>query len=177
MDLKTLKQTVFYSIIALIVIGMVIVMVLEIPSFERTLQLRRMLLLGAGVGSVIGIFVGLMLTKTIKDSIDKVRIILMLLVFCLITVPTLLSISNRLLSSANRIEKVEFFDQKGVIADLAITKQDLEDLDFIYTFVVLDGELIRIKSVQPLFPNHNRGDHVDLTIIEGFWGFDVIQID
>ena len=103
---------------------------------------------------------------------------LIFLTLGVLLLPVFGSMTNRLLSFSNyKNQPVELFVQKGFIADVGIIQGQSLKPDGYFTFVILDGNLERLKSKEPMYPNAVKGDLVDLKMKKGLYGYWVIKTD
>ena len=169
-----------YAIAGLVVvIGLIVLTVFEFPHFSNTLHVKSLVIISLLIGALIGAFLGWRFSRSVFDLLDKVKIILIMTVFCMIFMPTLASLSNRLFTNKPIIEqpaqlvKLEEYRSDRFGHYLG---QDPEPTGY-FTTVVLGNELFRIRSKKNIFAGAQRGDTLLVPIRKGLWGYSFIEID
>lgn len=174
----SLKDRLKFTGIGLVVVGIIVICVLEFKWFQNTLAVKQLVAIFAVIGAIFGVVVGHFFAQNTNDSVEKMRWYLIFLTLGGLLLPVFGSMTNRLLSFSNyKNQPVELFEQKGFIADVGIIQGQSLKPDGYFTFVILDGNLERLKSKEILYPNAVKGDLVDLKMKKGLYGFWVIKTD
>ncbi len=162
----------------LIVIGLIVLTVFEFPHFSNTLQIKRLVLISLLVGGALGGLLGWQLSRPVFDLLDKVKIILIASVFCMIFMPTLASLSNRLFSyhplrqEAASLVKIEAYQSDRFGNYLG---KDPEPTGY-FTHVILQNKLFRIRSKKNIFATAQDGDTLTIPLRKGLWGYSFIEL-
>jgi hypothetical protein len=156
--------------------GFIILYVFEFQHFHNMFQVRSLLLTSAIVGLLVGVGISWYLTQGVKDAYDRMRISVGTTLLTIVFMPLLLSWINRLLVfRAPSEEKVEFLRQEGFSASRFGNYQGKNpQADGVYTFVIREGELKRLKSKDPIFPFALEGDEVTIKVLKGALGWEVV---
>ncbi len=174
MSLKT-RLLIFFAVLALL--GVVVLYVLEFQWFQNYLDLRPMLLGSLVVGILLGIFLGFRFQKSSDDLAEIMQIWSACVILPLFLMPLFASLANRLFAK-QAIEQiqVEFWEEKAYIQSrYGILKGEKLDKTGYFVFVVKDGEILRLQSKTPRFPNAKKGDKVNLPLRKGLFGTDFVD--
>lgn len=164
-------------IVGLSFLGFIVLYVFEFQHFHNMFQVRSLLLASAIVGFLVGGGISWYLTKGVKEAYDRMRITVGVTILTIVFMPLLLSWINRLLVFRTPTEeKVEFVRQEGFSASRFGNYQGKNpEADGVYTFVIRDGELKRLKSKNPIFPFALEGDEVTIRVLKGALGWEVVD--
>lgn len=168
------KVFAWLGVVALV--ALITLYIYEFTYFTNTLQFGELLVRSEIVAGVLGIWLGLRLVKVGDEMVDKVRIFSGCLLLPLVFAPLAASLSNRILTTHSiRKESFEFFDEKpfspqpyGVIQSEKLSPEGT------YLFVIVDGDLVRLKSKSKVGTGKKRGDQLELSVKRGLWGYDVV---
>lgn len=163
-------------LIVLSLLCLITLYVLEFRWFDRTAGMRTLALYAMAAGALAGAALGRHFATQAGNTVEKVQLYVFFIVICSLFAPLFASLSNRLLSfSASRQEQVQFFQEQPYYASRSgpIKGEKVRPTGY-YTFFYYRGQLRRIKSGRPLFPDAKRGETVILPMKRGLWGFDVI---
>ncbi|MEO1516993.1 MAG: hypothetical protein AAFV95_18360 [Bacteroidota bacterium] len=155
---------------------LIVLFVLEIPHFNRTLQLWPLLLIALALGITVGSIIGWRQRARVKELHEKLAVFLMVVVPFALFAPTLLHLSNRLLPRGEVTQmEVEFLSAEGRVSErFGIQKdQDVSVSQYII-YYLHNQEVNKFHSQRHPFPQAKQGDKVLLPIQTGLWGFDFI---
>lgn len=149
----------------------IILYTLEIRHFNNTFEVKNLLIFGAILGLLVGLFLGYKMSHFGKESIEVFQIYFIITILSIIFMPLLVSLSNRWLSfHSTTIEKVEFVESNAYFASRFGNAGEPE-IDGYHTFFIRKGKLERIDSKKAIFPNAKKREMVDLPVKKGLWGF------
>lgn len=156
------------------ILAVFVLLALEFKWFGRLFNMGRLILIGVVLGGIIGGLVGSRFTGNAKTSLDKAQIVIMITVLGAIAMPVLLSLTNRMMGTES-VEKVEFSKIEPIMeAKFEVPTETKPDAYFLY--FTKDDALQKIKVKDTKFLNAKHGSTIDLPIIEGLLGFDLINL-
>lgn len=157
----------------LLLFAVVVSYAFEIRHFSNTFNIQTLLLSALGVGLVIGLLSGFYFSKNIKNSLEKIQIIIALVFAGLFITPLLASWINRGLSSEAKMEEVTYMEQQVYSQSRFGQLEGEMEPDGYYLFFYRNRKLERVKVKQMLFPpNTSKGLMVEIPIKKGGLGFD-----
>ena len=161
-------------------VGLILLIVLyvfEFKHFDRTLSVKGLVISSIVVGLLLGLFLGYRFRHLAKDLTERVQIYVFFAVICMIFMPLLGNLSNRLLSfRPATATEVEFIQETPYLSDRlgVIEGQEVKPTGY-YLFFYHKQQLHRTKNKAPQFPNKQRGDLIQLNIKKGLWGWEIIE--
>ena len=173
--LKT-REYLIYGGLGLIFILLVVLYVFEFRVFDRTLEVKTLVIRSLLFGILPGAWLGYLFRRSGKDLTEKVQIYVFFILMSVLFMPLFGSLTNRMLSFRPvRTVQVELEGETPFYASRfgVIKGEKIEPTGF-YTFFYYNGHLERLKSKQALFPGKERGDQVDLDLRKGLWGYDLV---
>ncbi|MDX1667749.1 MAG: hypothetical protein R3350_10980 [Saprospiraceae bacterium] len=157
-------------------IGLVVLYALEFRFFDLTLDSSQLVKGALLTGLVIGIVLSFWKVPRQGDLTDRIRIHLMIIFFFCIFSPLFASWINRLFLHSTARIKVEFVEEKAYYASrYGFLEGERPRPTGFYLFFYQADELRRIKTKSPHFSGSEPGDSIQLPIIEGRLGFDVVM--
>ncbi len=174
MKLKS-KLLAFAAVVVLF--GVIVFYVQEFQWFQNYLSPKKMVLGSMLFGLLIGLLLGFRFQKFGEELIDKIQIWSVCLVVSVLPMPLLASLTNRLLAERSTHEtQVEFWEEKANLSNIYgyIKGEPKANLGY-YIFVILDGEIVRLKSMKPRFPNAAQGDLVAIPVRRGLLGANFVD--
>ncbi len=162
-------------------IGSMILYALEFPQYSRTFEVESLIKWAMIFGGIVGLFVGHRFARSVKDSLEKIKIYLIFFALGVCFMPLWTSLSNRLLSPHPiQQEQVEFVElQAFKQSRFGLTKEDLEkglQPSGYYLFFVRNDRIERTQVKTPVFEDKKRSEMIDLPIKKGLWGYDIIVL-
>lgn len=111
--------------------------------------------------------------RKMTDNLDKVKAILLAVTTATMSMPLLISSSNRLLATAEpEMVEVEFVTEQPFFASrFGVIEGEEIVISGYKIFFYLEDDLHWMTSRQTMFPQNKRGDKVLLELQSGFWGF------
>ncbi|MCI5081025.1 MAG: hypothetical protein MRY78_05005 [Saprospiraceae bacterium] len=170
-QLKT-KEYLIYGGLSLFLLLSTVLYVFEFRQFEQLLHTRLFLIISTAAGALIGLLLAWYFRKNATDLTEKIQIFVFFIAISTVFTPLWASISNRLLSFYPVKEvDVEFWEANAFYASIGgpIVGEEVKPSG-VYTFIFVDGQLMRLKSKDYLYPGKERGDTVQLQMQKGFWG-------
>ncbi len=168
MENKT-KLFIIFSVLALL--GVVVLYVLEFQWFQNYIEARNLVIGALIAGLIIGILLGLFYQKKAKELVDKIQLWVTCLIIPTLLMPLFASLTNRLFAGPPRPTKVEFWEEKAYVQSrFGQIKGERPAPSGYYVFVVKDGEMVRLESEEPVFPDAQKGDTVEILVKKGLFG-------
>lgn len=144
--------------------------VFEVPKLGNVFHVSGLLKIGAVVGLVLGAIIAFFLSKNVSDLTDRMKISIFVIVPCLIFVPLLACVLNRLGSDDGRKEEFEIFEAEKIGAEEKSQKNQLKEGDyFIYVFHESELEKLRFND---LIEEPQKGQTIDIKIRTGAFGWE-----
>ena len=174
MSFKT-KMLIFLALLSLA--GVIVLYVLEFQWFQNYLSPKKMVIGSLLLGVLIGLLLGFRFQKHGEELVDKIQIWSVCLVVSMLPMPLLASLANRLFAERETNEtQVAFWDQKANLSNIYgyIKGEPKANLGY-YIFVIMDGEIVRLKSMEPRFPNAVQGDRVSVPVRRGLLGANFVD--
>jgi hypothetical protein len=168
MSLKT-KLLIFAAVLA--VFGTIVLYVLEFQWFQNYFGAKRLVMGALAAGLVLGLAIGFLFRKKADEQGEKMQLWATCITLPLLLMPLLASLTNRLFAQQSRLTPVEFWEEKAYTMNrYGQLKDQRPDTSGYYVFVVMDGEMIRLESDEPVFPTAQKGDTVLLPVRKGLFG-------
>lgn len=167
-----MKEKLLYIAIALLLVGGIALYVLEFYYFQRTFELRPLLLIPAALGVALGAALGWKLSRDAEDEVEQIQVYLLCIVLSALFLPLLASLSNRLLSPHPVVwEDVVFFEEKAYVSDRfgMIGDEPAKPRGY-YLFILRKGKLERIDNRHSMSPAPERGEIILIPVRKGLWG-------
>lgn len=146
----------------------------EIRHFSNTFGIKSLILSALGLGLVIGLLVGYMFSKELKNSLEKFQIIVAFVFASLVVMPLLASWVNRGLASSEPIvEPLEFAGQQAFIQSRFGTGEKQIKEDGYYLFFIRNKKIERVTTTKELVSEEvEKGTIIGIPIKKGGLGFD-----
>ncbi|MBI1223784.1 MAG: hypothetical protein GC192_00990 [Bacteroidetes bacterium] len=173
------KLLVFFAVIA--IFGVIALYVHEFQWFQNYIKPQKMVLGSLLVGLAVGIMLAFRFQKKEKDLVDKIQIWTVCIVTSILPMPLLASLANRFFAEQKPHETpVEFWEEKAHLVGRSptiygfIEGNKKTEMGY-FIFVIIDGELVRVKSKTPRFSNSVQGDTIVVPIKKGLFNVDYIE--
>ncbi|MFK8103889.1 MAG: hypothetical protein AB8G15_15250 [Saprospiraceae bacterium] len=166
-------------LLAISIFLVIVLYTIEFDFLSKTFEVFRMMIIALGIGAVVGIYFGNRFKEQGKNLEEKIVFFALSFFICLVVVPLLFSMTNRLLSfHAAKMEPLEFISSKAFgMKRFGVRKENMMDVDGYHLFFLRDGKVERIKSEQELFPGAVSGDPIQLPIKQGLFGFYFVALN
>lgn len=178
MSLKS-KLLIFLAVLG--IFGVIALYVQEFQWFQNYLNPKNMVLASLLFGLALGLALGFRFQKNGSELVDKMQIWTVCVVVSILPMPLLASFANRLFAEQKPHEaKVEFWEEKQHLIGRSptiygfIEGNNKTEMGY-FIFLIIDGELVRVKSQTPRFPNISQGDSVVVPIRKGLLGVDFVE--
>jgi hypothetical protein len=168
MRIKT-KFFIFLSMMALL--GVIVLYVLEIQWFQNYFEAKNLVVFALLAGVAIGVLLGYLLRNKAKEQVEKMQLWVACLIIPVLLMPLIASLANRLFAEQATPTKVEFWEEKAYLMNRfgQIKGERMEPSGY-YIFIIKNGEMVRLESDKPMFPNAQKGDTVEVPIRKGLFG-------
>lgn len=149
---------------------------LEFFHFGNTFELRHLFIVALLLGLSIGLFIAFRYQYYATNAVEHFQIFASSISLMLILMPLFMSLTNRLFAfEPIRQEQVELFKVEAIISDrFGILVGEEIKPDVYYIFFIRDGELQRVKSDSPVFVDKQKGDMIDIPVLKGLWGYELV---
>jgi hypothetical protein len=148
--------------------------VTELPFMMNYLEVSAFWRLGLLMGSILGIITGGLAVRklALSEEVARLRVFFMGFFFSIITVPLILSWSNRMLPSPPIPTSIIIESELARYGDRFGNVKNRTNTPTTYVlFFLLDQQLYRISAQKAFFPDAEAGDQVTLNISQGRWGY------
>ncbi|MBK8564829.1 MAG: hypothetical protein IPN76_16200 [Saprospiraceae bacterium] len=173
MNIKT-KLYILFSLLALL--GTVILYVLEFQWFQNYLGAKKLVLGAILAGLAVGILLGYLLRKKAKEQVEKMQLWAVCIILPVLLMPLFASLANRLFAEQPKPTKFEFWEEKAyLMSRFGQIKGERPEPSGFYVFVIKNGEMVRLESEKPVFPNAQKGDSVELLVRNGLFGVEFVD--
>ena len=164
------------GIAASIILGLIVLYVFEIKHFDLVLNTTLLLAYAFGCGIVLGILLGNHFSKGVKEVFEKMRIYMILIVLCIIFMPLIVNLANRLLDFRSpELKEVSLENVEAYISEkYGVLKGEDVKIAGYKIVLIMDQEVLQIKSKLNPFPNNNKGDKVQIAIHKGLLGINFV---
>ncbi len=157
----------------LVFFAVLFICILEVPKLGNVFHVSGLLKIGAGVGLVLGGIIAFFLSKNVSDLTDRMKISTFVIVPCLILVPLLTCVINRLGSDDGRMEEFEIFEVEKIGAEEKNLTSQLKEGDyFIYVFHESELEKLRFND---LIAEPQKGQTINIKIRTGAFGWEWVD--
>ncbi len=178
MSLKS-KLLIFLAVLG--IFGAIVLYVQEFQWFQNYLNPSKMVWGSLLLGLAVGVVLGYRFQKNGEELVDRIQIWTVCIIVAILPMPLLASLTNRLFAEQNAHEtKVEFWEEKAHLIGRSptiygfIEGNKKNEMGY-FIFVIIDGELVRVKSKTPRFANAVQGDTVVVPIRKGLFNVDFVE--
>ena len=170
-------QRIKYLAITIAVFSTVVLYALEFSWFDRTLDVRRLVLWSMAIGALPGLALAWRFRQSAKDLTEKVQLYVFFMIICVIFAPLAGSLSNRLLSPYPvRTQAVMVMEEQASKSEpFGLIVGEKPEITGYFSFFYYEGKLRRIKNKTPLFSGRQRGETAMLRMQKGLWGLEVVM--
>ncbi len=173
-----MRDYLFFGGSGLVLIGLIVLYVLEFPFFSNTFGVKSLVLGSMLVGAMIGYLVAVQFQKKEYDLTERIQLFVFSMVLCAVFAPLFGSLSNRLLGSQIvQMHPFEFVEEVPYAQDRFGFMFDEEvKPDGYAVFFLRKGNPERVKTLESLFSEKERGEQIELPIKRGLWGFEYVDL-
>lgn len=163
---------------AIIIIALIALTVLEFRHFDLLLNPKLLLVYALVLGLILGTILGKKFSEGIKETYEKVRIYVVLIMASIIFMPLFVSLTNRLLDFRTPEKKAVIFENaEAYISErYGVMEGETAKIAGYKIVLVMDQEILQLKSKKHPFPNAKKGDTVELTIKKGLLGIKYVKL-
>ena len=163
---------------AILLFGMIILYVFEFKHFSLVLEPKWLLIFALGFGVMLGVALGNRFSKGEKESFERFRIYSIFIFISIFFMPLLINLSNRLLDFRKpEIHEVSLENVEAYISEkYGVLKGEDVKIAGYKIVVVMDGQVLQLKSKENPFPDNKPGDIVELTVHNGFFGLKYVKL-
>lgn len=161
------------------VLLLIVLFVFEIPHFNRTFYVGRMVVASMVIGLIIGSICGWIIAQRVDGTVEKASAFLLTMIPTILFMPTVVSISNRIISFSDvQKETVELVSVDGRIKErFGLLKNEEAKIGNYDIFFIRDNQVEKISTPVNMFPNAEEGDLVQIPVRKGLWGFEYIALE
>ncbi len=163
----------------IIFLGAMVLYVFELKHFDRILNPKLLFAYAFGFGLALGIFLGKRFSKGILESFEKMRIYMILIVLSIIFMPLLINLANRCMDfSTPEYKEVVLENVEAYISEkYGVLKGEDVKIAGYKIVLVMDQEVLQLKSKHNPFPNKKKGDVVRIAIHKGLLGIKYVVLN
>jgi hypothetical protein len=116
--------------------------------------------------------------RGVSDSFEKMRIYMILIVVSIAFMPLLVNLANRYLDFRTpEIKEVSLENVEAYISEkYGVLKGEDVKIAGYKIVVVMDQEVLQLKSKQNPFPNNKPGDIVQIAVNKGLFGIEYVGL-
>jgi hypothetical protein len=161
-----------------IIFGLIILYGFEIKHFDLVLNPKLLFAYAFGFGLVLGVLLGNRFSRGTSEAFEKMRIYMILITLCIIFMPLLVNLANRLLDFRTpELKEVSFENVEAYISEkYGILKGEDVKIAGYRIILVMDQEVLQLKSKHNPFPNNKKGDKVQIAIHKGLFGIKFVSL-
>ena len=164
---------------AMIIMGLIVLYVFEFKHFDLMLNPMLLLAYAFGFGLALGIMLGNRFSRDVKEAFEKMRIYMILIVLCIVFMPLIVNLANRLLDFRSpEIKEVSLENVEAYISEkYGVLKGEDVKIAGYKIVLIMDQELLQLKSKINPFPKNKKGDKVQIAIHKGLLGIKYIDLN
>jgi len=167
------KEYLTWGGITIGIVAAIVLFAFELPHFNNTFRLGRMFLCSTIVAVVTGTFIILKIKQTFKDTVDAIRVSLMMYLGLIALTFLIAHVLNRNITHGQtRTETYPFLEHRLYrISDSELAKENT-----FLTFIEVDNDMKRIVSRGPIYNETSKNQNVTIPVKTGLFGFKVAKI-
>ena len=162
----------------ILLFGMIVLYVFEFKHFSLVLEPKWLLLFSLGFGIMLGLTLGNRFSKKVKESFERFRIYTLFIFLSIFFMPLLINLSNRLLDFRQpELREVSLENVEAYISEkYGVMKGEDVKIAGYKIVVVMDQQVLRLKSEENPFPNSQAGDMVKIAVHNGLFGIKYVNL-
>ena len=162
----------------ILLFGMITLYVFEFKHFSLVLEPKWLLIFALGFGIMLGVTLGNRFSKEVKDSFERFRIYTIFIFISVFFMPLLINLSNRLLDFRQpELRKVSLESVDAYISEkYGVLKGEDVKIAGYKIVVVMDQQVLQLKSKENPFPNNQPGDAVEIKVHYGLFGLKYVNL-
>ena len=160
------------GIAAILIFTAIVLYVFEFNHFDKTIDIKYLLILSLVLGLIAGVLIGRRLAKEEHEIFEQMRIYMICATLCIVFMPLLVSLTNRLLDFKTPIDTEAQILSFQPQTDLPFGHMKGEKVDIThYEWVLLiDGKNFKFSTKELPFPENELGDLVSIPVHRGLLG-------
>ncbi len=167
------KEYLTWGGITLGIVGAIVLFAFELPHFNNTFRLGIMFLCTTIVAVAIGTFIIFKIKHTFKDTVDSIRVSLMMYLGLIALTFLMAHVLNRNLTPGQtRTETYPFLEHRLY----RISNNELASENTFLTFIEIDNDMKRLVSRGPIYNETSQNQKVTIPVKTGLFGFKVAKI-
>lgn len=167
------REYIIWTSIAIVLMLIIFLFAFELTHFNNTFRLGRMFLGSSIVAILTGTFIIFKIKNTFKDSVDAIRVSLMVCLGLIAVFFLLTHFLNRnIILGETRIESYPFLEQE--LYKIDPDSEEIQEQLFVI-YLQNDNDMKRIISRGPIYKDEMADRNVDIPVADGLLGFKVAQ--
>ncbi len=171
------EQIVKVVLITLLVFATIIFASFELMHFSNTFGVKKLVFTFLILGLLFGLGLGYILSKKVKENMEKTVIIVLCSIFTMILMPILGHFTNRKIASEKVVEQVKLSQVNIYGSSRFGIPEDGEMLpEGFHIFIIRNNKPERIRLAENIYAGFEKGATVELSTRKGLWGFDFVAL-
>ncbi len=164
---------------ATIILGLIVLYVFEFKHFDLVLNPKLLMGYAFGFGLTLGILLGNRFSKGVIEALEKMKIYMILITLSIVFMPLIVNLTNRLLDFRSpEMKEVSLENVEAYISEkYGILKGEDVKIAGYKIVLIMDQEVLQLKSKINPFPNNKKGDKVQIAIHKGLLGIKYIDLN
>ncbi len=163
---------------AIVLMGMIVLYVFEIKHFDRVMNTWLLITYALVFGVLAGVALGRRLSRDVTEEFEKMRIYVIMIALCIVFLPLLVNLANRLLDFRTpEIKTVSLESVEPYISERfgVLKGEEVKTAGYKIVFV-MDKEVIQIKSKTNPFEGYQPGDSAEVLLHRGLLGIKYVRL-
>jgi len=154
--------------------GTIFLFVTELDNFSYTTSLNTFLIVFGLIGLGLAIYLAIRYGKGTK-GVERIRITLLFLFFITLIFPVWAHFFNRIIVLKSHTQSVEIFENG--IGHLELNEKVKESAleNGFDLFLIYEKRILKVKSKREEHLSVKEGDHIDITLRRGLFGFETVN--
>ncbi len=160
------------ALAALLIILSVVLYVFEFDHFDKTINIKYLLLLAVILGLLVGILISRRLAINEFELFEQMRIYMICTIICIVFMPLVLSLTNRLLDFRTpdlKTAQILSFQAVGDQPFGHIKGEKLKITNYEWG-IELDQQVFNFRTKTLPFGEKKLGDNVQISVYQGLLG-------
>jgi|GEM_PF-2852017 len=173
-----MKQRIIGTTAAISFLGLIVLLVLNFPVLQRTIDLKPLFLNSLAFSLILGLTAGIWLSRVANNAFNKFRTITIATVIVGLILLALCLLSNSLLPIKKDTVTINFKIEHLIpMVSKAMGTMPTEKIEPTHQMVYLslEGDVVRIRMTWAESAELKIGEIVPFSVQQGFWGHGIIN--
>lgn len=167
------KEYLIWGSITLIITGTILLFAFELPHFNNTFYVGRMFLCTTVVAILVGTFIVFKIKNTFKDTVDAIRVSLMISLGLIALTFLITHILNRSITRGEAYTETYPFIQHQFYR---VNDSEFASENTFSTYIEVNNNMKRLVSRGPLYDETSENQKITIPVKTGLFGFKVAKI-